>query len=78
MINYVNAMKEVCAYYSIPVFDAYNMSGLTPGEFRTLQGTETGYTDMYNPLITDGVHPTKEGNAIFAERFAGFLKGLVN
>lgn len=77
MTNYVAAMKEVCAYYSIPCFDAYNMSGLTPGDFRTLQGTEPGYTDMYNPLITDGVHPTKEGNAIFAARFAGFLKTLI-
>lgn len=77
MTNYVTAMKEVCAYYSIPCFDAYSLSGLTPSEFRTLQGTEVGYTDMYNPLITDGIHPTKEGNAIFAERFAGFLKTLV-
>ncbi|ALR29774.1 hypothetical protein ATE47_04215 [Chryseobacterium sp. IHB B 17019] len=77
MTDYVAAMKEVCAYYAVPCFDAYNLSGLTPEEFRTLQGTETGYTDMYNPLITDGVHPTKEGNAIFAQRFAGFLKTLV-
>lgn len=77
MIDYVNAMKEVCAYYSIPCFDAYNLSGLTPSEFRTLQGTEPGYTDMYNTLITDGIHPTKEGDAIFAQRFVGFLKSLV-
>ncbi|MEF9476802.1 SGNH/GDSL hydrolase family protein [Chryseobacterium sp. 1B4] len=77
MTNYVAAMKEVCAYYSIPCFDAYSLSGLTPSEFRTLQGTETGYTDMYNPLITDGVHPTKEGNAKWAEVFAGWLKTLV-
>lgn len=78
MVDYVNAMKEVCAYYSIPCFDAYNLSGLTPSEFRTLQGTEVGYTDMYNPLITDGVHPTKEGNAIWARLFAGWLKTLVS
>ncbi|WP_284461640.1 SGNH/GDSL hydrolase family protein [Chryseobacterium sp.] len=78
MIDYVNAMKEVCSYYGMPCFDAYNLSGLTPGEFRTLQGTEPGYTDMYNPLITDGVHPTTEGHSVFAERFAGFLKTLVH
>ncbi len=77
MTNYVAAMKEVCAYYSIPCFDAYNLSGLNPSEFRTLQGTEVGYTDMYNPLITDGVHPTKEGDAIWARIFAGWLKTLV-
>lgn len=78
MIDYVNACKEVCEYYSIPCFDAYNLSGLTPSEFRTLQGTESGYTNLYNPLITDGVHPTTEGNAIFAQRLCGFIKSLVN
>lgn len=75
--DYVDAFKEVCAYYSIPCFDAWSHSGLTPNEFRTLQGTESNYTDMYNPLITDGTHPTNEGNAIWAQRFVGFLKTLI-
>lgn len=76
--DYANAMKEVCAYYAVPCFDANNLSGLTPEEFRTLQGTEPGYTDLYNPLITDGTHPTKEGNALFARAFSGFLQTLVS
>lgn len=74
--DYRDVMIEVANYYAIPVFDAWALSGMTPEEFRTLQGTETGYTDMYNPLITDGVHPTQEGHEIFANAFVGFLKTI--
>lgn len=74
--SYNEATKQVCAFFSIPVFDAYNLSGLTPHLFRTLQGTEPGYTDMYNPYQTDGIHPTSEGHAIWAKSIAGFVRGL--
>ena len=73
---YCEAVKEVCAYYSIPVWDAYNLSGINPHILRTVQGTETGYTDMYNPYITDGTHPTQEGHQIMADAFVGFLKTI--
>lgn len=74
--NYAAAMKEVCARYSIPVFDAYNLSGLTPNLFRTLVGTEPGYTDIYNPYVADGTHPTQEGHQILASAVAGFIRTL--
>src|SRR5690606_28154919 len=76
LADYAEAVKEVCAYYSIPVFDAYNLSGITPHILRTVEGTEPGYTDFYNPYITDGTHPTQDGQEIFARAFTGFLKTL--
>ncbi len=74
--SFCQAVKDVVEKYSIPVFDEYNLSGLTPELFRTLQGTEPGYTDMYNPYVTDGTHPTQEGQEILAQAFAGFARGL--
>ncbi len=73
---YNAATKEVCAHFSIPVFDAYNCSGLTPHLFRTLQGTEAGYTDLYNSYMTDGTHPTQDGHEMFAKNVAGFIRSL--
>lgn len=74
---YCEAIKEVCAYYSIPVWDAYNLSGINPHIFRTIVGTEVGYTDNYNPYITDGTHPTQEGHEIIATAFIGFLNTIL-
>ncbi len=74
--SFCAAIKAVAAKYAIPVFDAYNFSTLTPELFRTLQGTEAGYTDLYNPYVTDGTHPTIEGQQILADAFMGFLKTL--
>lgn len=70
------ATIETCKYFNIPVFDAYNESGLTPELFKTLQGTEPGYTGIYNPYVTDGTHPTEEGNDIFADAVHGFISTL--
>ncbi len=75
---YCQAVKEVCAYYAIPVFDAYNESGITPHILRTVQGEAEGYTGMYNPLITDGTHPTQDGQRKFAGRVAGFVQQLAH
>lgn len=74
--SYCEAVKEVCAYYSIPVLDLYNESGITPHILRTVQGTDEGYTGMYNPYITDGTHPTQEGQDKMANIVMGFVKTL--
>lgn len=74
--DYGNAVKEVCNYYSIPVFNMERESEVNPHIFKTIVGTETGYTDNYNPFITDGIHPTQEGHQLMANRFIGFLKQL--
>lgn len=73
---YVQAVKDVGAYYSIPVFDTYNLGGITPHISQTVQGTEAGYTQMYNIYITDGTHPTQQGHEKMATIFSGFLKSL--
>jgi lysophospholipase L1-like esterase len=70
------ATIAVCKKYGIPVFDAYNLSTLTPELFRTLVGTEPGYTDTYNPFVPDGTHPSQEGHEIFAKAVAGFIRSL--
>lgn len=76
MSDWVDAIKEVAAYYAMPVMDFYNNSTIVPHICQTLQGTETGYTGYYNPYITDGTHPTQEAAEIMAEEFIGFLKTL--
>lgn len=70
------AVKEVATYYSIPVLDFYNLSMINPHLNETLHGTEPGYTDWYNPYITDGTHPTQEGQQMMADVFVGFLNSL--
>lgn len=74
---WVEAVKEVSAYYSFPVLDFYNLSGINPHLNETIQGTEQGYTGFYNPYITDGTHPTKEGQQMMADILCGFLKTLI-
>ena len=76
MSAWVEAVKEVSAYYSFPVLDFYNVSGINPHLNEIIQGTETGYTGVYNPYITDGTHPTKEGQQMMADVLCGFLKSL--
>ena len=74
--GFIAAIKEVAAFYSLPVCDLHNLSGINPHLDRTVQGTATGYTGKYNPYITDGTHPTQEGHEMMANLLVGFLKGL--
>lgn len=71
---WVYAIKEVAAFYSFPVLDFYNISGINPHLDRTLVGTESGYTGNYNNYITDGTHPTQEGQDILARVAIQFFK----
>lgn len=73
---WIDAIKEVAAFYSIPVLDLYNLSGINPHLDRTLHGSQDGYTGYYNPYITDGTHPTQEGQQVIADIVKGFLLGL--
>ena len=60
--DYVDAIKEVAAYYAIPVLDLYRISGFQPEieENRSL----------YMP---DGLHPSDLGH----ERIYNLLKGML-
>jgi lysophospholipase L1-like esterase len=73
---YALAAKEVAEYYSIPCLDLYNKSNITPHTSQTLQGTATGFLNMYNPYITDGIHPTQAGHFMMTKAVVGFLNTL--
>ncbi|MBE6618817.1 MAG: SGNH/GDSL hydrolase family protein [Ruminococcaceae bacterium] len=63
--EYVEIIKEVTEYYSIPTLDLWSCSSIQPK----------------NPIIKekycpDGLHPNDAGHAIIASRLAGFLASL--
>lgn len=63
LVKYINAIREVCEYYSIPILDLYKSSGIQPSidEIR----------ELYMP---DGLHPSDLG----AERLANMLYAFLN
>lgn len=63
--EYVDIIKEVARYYSLPVLDLYAVGGLQP-EVDVIR-------ELYMP---DGLHPNDAGAKIIAERIMGFLKSL--
>lgn len=62
--EYVNAIKEVACYYSIPVLDLFAVSGIS---------TEKKHIELFMP---DGLHPNDDGQAIIASRLGEFLLRL--
>lgn len=73
---WVEAIKEVARYYGFSILDFYNLAPLNPHLFRTVKGTEAGYTGYYNPLITDGTHPTQEGAKLMADVLISHIKNI--
>lgn len=63
--EYVEMIRKTAEYYSLPVLDLYAMSGIQP------RIAENG--TRYMP---DGLHPSDAGNALIAQRLAGFLLSL--
>lgn len=62
LIDFVNAIKEVAAYYGFPVIDLYATSGIQPN-----------VPAVCAALCPDGLHPNDEGNRLLAERIANFI-----
>lgn len=62
---YVDAIKKVCNYYSIPVLDFFTMSGMSPFN-ATFKAT-------YMP---DGLHPNDAGHVKMAEKVTRFINTL--
>ena len=60
---YVDAIRAVCEFYSIPVLDLYKNSGMNP-EIPIIR-------ELYMP---DGLHPSDKG----AERIAQMLETFLN
>lgn len=65
LCEYVKIIKEVAAFYSLPVLDLYSMSGMQP-EVPIIK-------QKYMP---DGLHPSDKGAQRIAERLYAFLAAL--
>lgn len=63
--DYVNIIREVSEYYSLPVLDLYALSGMQPA-IKEIQDT----------YIPDGLHPNDNGNAVIARKLRIFLEAL--
>lgn len=62
---FVDAQKEVAAYYNLPVLDLFNQGGF-PSEV-------TSFKDLY---MTDGLHPTTEGHKLLAKRIGSWIETI--
>ena len=62
---YAEIIREVAAYYALPVLDLYSMSGIQPN-----------HPVMCERYCPDGLHPNAAGHALIASRLKGFLETL--
>lgn len=60
--DYVNAIKEVAAYYSVPVLDLFNSSNMNP------------YIESQRQYFVDDLHPNQLG----AQRLALLISQVIN
>lgn len=63
--DYVDIIREVAEYYSLPVLDLFSTSGLQPA-IKEIQET----------YIPDGLHPNDAGHQVIAQKLEAFLKNL--
>lgn len=63
--DYVNIIREVAEYYSLPVLDLYASSGLQPE-----------VEEVKNLYFSDGLHPNDLGHEVVAHKLEVFLKSL--
>ena len=68
---FCDATKEIAEYYSLELCDFYNNSGINPHINQTVVGTDVA--GLFNPYITDGVHPTVEGHYVISKYLETFL-----
>ena len=62
--DYVNAIKEVANYYSIPVLDLFHNGNLNP------------YIPAQNTMTVDGLHPNEKGAQRLAKTIAHAINSL--
>lgn len=65
LIDFVQAIREVCEFYSIPVLDLYKESGMYAQMWAWCEG--------YMP---DGLHPNDAGHELIAHKLQKFLENL--
>ena len=62
---YVDMLRNVAEYYSLPMLDLYKVSGIQPK-----------IPVMKETYMPDGLHPNDKGHAIIADKLMKFLKAL--
>ena len=65
LVDFVNAIREVCELFSIPVLDMFKDSGMPARVWA--------WCEKYMP---DGLHPNDEGQKIIAHKLQKFLENL--
>ncbi len=65
LIDYVNAIREVAEYYSLPIIDLWANSGIQPS-----------VEAIKNKYCPDGLHPSDAGHEKMAEYIGNFLRNL--
>jgi lysophospholipase L1-like esterase len=65
LVDYVDAIIQVAAYYSLPVLDLYRTAGICPR-----------IPEQLSLFMPDGLHPNDAGAYRIADRLAEFLRGL--
>ena len=63
--HYVDVIREIAEYYSLPVLDLYSTYGIQPK-----------VAVLREKYVPDGLHPNDEGHKILAEKIAAFLKAI--
>ncbi len=63
--DYVNIIREVAEFYSLPVLDLFRESGLQPA-----------VKEIKEKYMPDGVHPNDEGQKVIAKKLRHFLESL--
>ena len=63
--EYVNIIREVAEYYSLPILDLFATSGLQP-EIKEIQEN----------YIPDGLHPNDNGHAVISHKLQMFLQNI--
>lgn len=63
--GYVDIIREVAEYYSIPVLDLFKESGLQPA-----------VAEIQEKYMPDGLHPGDEGHKVIADKLKSFLEKL--
>lgn len=63
--EYVNIIREVAEYYSLPVLDLYAAGGIQPA-----------IEEVKNAYMPDGLHPNDAGHRIIADKLKSFIKNM--
>ena len=65
LLDYCEAIKNICVYYNIPCLDLHSVSGYIPH----IEWNKTKYT-------SDGLHPNENGKHLITKLWADFIDNL--